>query len=48
MPNFGKRRRQPVRLTQLNPFMRRDRRRSGLSDEGIEIALDNMAARSKR
>jgi hypothetical protein len=46
MPNFGKRPRPPVRLHQLNPYLRRGPRRSGLSDDGIERILDNMAKRS--
>lgn len=45
MPNFGKAPRPPVRLYQLNPYMLRHRQ---LSDDALEIALDNMARRSQR
>ncbi len=49
MPNFSKRRRPPVRMHHLNPMRQADHsRRSGLSDDGIELALDAMAARSER
>ena len=48
MPNFSKRRRPPVRMHQLNPFLKHTGRRSGLSDDGLEMALDAMAARSQQ
>jgi hypothetical protein len=44
MPNFGKRPRPPVRFHQLNPMTRlyAAGRRSGLSDDALELALDRM------
>lgn len=49
MPNFGKRRRPPVRFNQLNPLIaRKHGRRSGMSDDELEKALDRMADRSNR
>lgn len=48
MPNFSKKRRPPVKIHQLNPLLKKQGRASGLSDDGLELALDAMAARSAR
>lgn len=47
MPNFSKRKRKAIRLHQLNPFLKRRGRASGLSDDGLERALDRMTLRNQ-
>ena len=49
MPNFSKKKRRPIRLHQLNPFLKRQNGRpSGMSDDQLERALDRMAERDQR
>lgn len=48
MPNFSDKKRAPVRMEDVNPFHEREGRRSGLSDDAMEAALDAIAMRGKQ